>query len=460
MFRISFTRVGGQGAKDGWQAVNIPPDLPPETAGRYVLLQNSNTALKPEFDAEDTDEKIVTELTTDSRNAYLSRIKYGLADEQGRPSMFADSFIVSLKDFIENPWGLLGIKNENFRFDLSEGRGDAVEKFPDPEISDALSELNLDSRKFAVLLKCVYAVLNRKIRKSLEIVCGADYCGETIAKTMYCIYSALFFPFRKGLTFSTYELKNALPKTIVFSRSVREGTECYFELESGKTDIQDSVLKRFDELGFIDEIADYPETATSGYFKSFEVDLREYGCAESTSLNLYKLVWESERVKIAELPDSDLPKKLNELLSIDVPNQKIIHERITEVFLRITERGVRLNDILAGKIAKLPQATNNPILANLCKACIYRENLESVPQGGLENFARGMGEAIIEYTENTCDQPVIEDIVFDDEYEENKECQEDNEDNEDNQDNQEAIPEKSTGSLKEKVLSLFGKRKS
>ncbi|MCL2071278.1 MAG: hypothetical protein FWH07_03480 [Oscillospiraceae bacterium] len=400
VYRIGFTRKGGQGIKDGWQAVNISPGIPPEIIGRYTALQNSNTPPGPVFEPEDSEEKTVTELQSDNHNVYFSRIKYGLADSQGRPSMFADSFVCDLKQFAENPSKLLLIKSGNFHFEVNEDESaqpeSAPELLPAPEL-----KLSLNPEQYAVLIKCVYSVMTARNKETLYIICGGSYSDETVAETMLCIYSALFLPFRKVLTFATYETHGNVPKSVIFKRRQSGGESKYFNLETGETNI-----KRFDNYGFIDEIAENPKQANLNYFKSFESDLREYGCSETTSLALYKIVWETGHID-SILADNDciLTKKLNELLSVAVPKRTLLDEQILLFLTKIFERNINLNDILAQKLAGLPPMSANEALSSICTVYIYQKLKSLIPNEDLlPDFADGSSEMVFEITEEAFDE--------------------------------------------------------
>ncbi|MCL1902821.1 MAG: hypothetical protein FWF94_00195 [Oscillospiraceae bacterium] len=407
-YKIGFTRLGGQGIKDGWQAVDIPPEIPPEIISKYAALQNANTPPAPVFDVEDNDEKTVIELQSDNRNTYLSRIKYGFADEQGRPSMLAKSFIFDVKQFAEAP-------EEAIRYVL-----------PEQEELDN-RPVFADSDKIALLLKCVYSVMTSRAKETLHLVMP-DKSQKAIAATMSLIYSLLFLPFRRLLSFSTYEAENFTPKTIIIDRRLPEFVNDslpddkrykYFDLATGETNISDLTLRKFSVYGFIDEIAETPKMANLNYFKSFESDLREYGCTESTSLNLYKLVYEAENIdRILEGDIDDILKKLNELLSINPPNRTLLDAQILKVIFKLSEKTKFplcdvLNDILIRKLALLSSETDNDLLKALCDFGTYtsiRDKTSNVcPADGVTSFVEGAGEmTFVITTEQLSEQQPVE----------------------------------------------------
>jgi hypothetical protein len=332
-YHASFTRIGGQGVKDGWQAVNVSPGTPPAVIEKYTAFQNANISA-------DYGEDIVTELQTDNQYVYFTRIKYGLSDSQGRPNMFADSFIFDVKQFSKNPGGVLSIKWHNFNFNFDSGFN--------PDLSsnlDRLDELGLlnNRENYSRLVKCVYSTLTA--REPLFII-SENYTEEIIANTMYSIYCALFLPFRKMVTFSTVNTK----KTIIFNRHPVQSNCRYFNLHTGETNT------RFTDYEFVDEVISNPGTV--------DFDLSRYGCAESTSLSLYKLAW-------GEGSTLNPVKRLNELLSAEVPVRDYLDRQILQLFCEIIKNDIPLNDIITEKIANLK--TNNDTLGNLCTAYILNK---------------------------------------------------------------------------------------
>ena len=426
MKKISFTRLGKQGVKDGWQAVNISPDAPPELIGRYAALQNANTPPAPVFEPEDSVEQTITELQTDNHYVYLTKIKYGLADEQGRPSMFADSFVCDIKRLTESPDKVLRLlKKSNFRFEIGDSPESHLSEAADCEL--APSEIE-DSAFFPSLLKCVYSVCceQRAAKEPLHIIC--DCSDKTIASVMCCLYRALLLPLRKSLMFTTYE--KGSHKTIVFSRRIAqvESDSCnlarrrYFDLSTGETNMPESTLKKLSTYGFIDDIANSPKAATLDYFKSFEDALREYGCGEVTNLNLYKFVYDMNRIDdILRGDNAELLKKLNELLSISLPNRKALDEQILRLFTTALERNIEPNDVLISKLASASSASHNKTLICLCAVCVYTRALACAGDS-FTDFFDGASEMTFEIYEEPPEYEFPDDDFSDDddEYEEER----------------------------------------
>jgi len=185
---------------------------------------------------------------------------------------------------------------------------------------------------------------------------------------MVSVYSALFLSLRKAVTFSTYRMRTA--KSIIFCRRAPKSCR-YFDLETGHTNLPETVLKRYD-YGFIQEIIGNPGL---DYFKQYECELKRHGCAEATALPLFKLMWDlrHDRYSLTNLTSPhELLKALNELLSVDVPDRTDLDERLLQILIQILEKRIPLNDIINEKLAALPAKSRSRTLRSLCTAYVYQ----------------------------------------------------------------------------------------
>jgi hypothetical protein len=247
------------------------------------------------------------------------------------------------------------------------------------------------SERYARLLKCVYSVLTARSKndetETLHIVCGSAYSDDIISNTMFAVYSGLFLSLRKKLSFATFDApktaketkKDSVSARLIFDREQPMNTKCkFFALDSGETNIAEDVLKKYDSYGFIDEIAQNPQMASMNFFKNIEDDLSDYGCEDTTSMGLFKLVWGADRN--AALTDEELPVKLGELLKTAVPNRYPLDEQIIEVFTMIQDRGIELDDQIGEKLANLSSVSSNKILVDLCTAYTLKQYTKMEPE--------------------------------------------------------------------------------
>ena len=225
-YQASFTRIGGQGVGDGWQTVNVSPDTPADVVSNFSRFQNSNV-YEPEFDSEDSIKKIAMELHIDINNVFLTYIKYGLQDQTGRPTMFANSLIFNTNDFVTNPMDILRIKSDNFKFDVENTKQlltDIV--FSNSlSLSDAIISLNLNRELYLSLMKSVFYTFDVKTKETLHIICNCT--EDTIRNVMLCIYYALPYAFRRKLSYGTHSSQGSIPKMILFNRNNSNTNDSY-----------------------------------------------------------------------------------------------------------------------------------------------------------------------------------------------------------------------------------------
>lgn len=363
-YQVCFTRIGGQGSSDGWQAVNASNELPPEAVASFTRFQNGNV-YPPVFDAEDAAGQIVTELQSDGNYIFFTRIKYGLKDQTGRPAMFAHAYVFPISDFAQRPREVLSVSDGNFAFDIEQTRACPVELVRDvlPSLPELLREMDLSEESYTTLVQCVYFVMDSKAKSPLHIIC--DCRPKTIRYFMTCIYAAIPFEFRKKLTYSTYENQNGTPKQIIFNRKAPSSNGFYLNIQTGENNVlTDVLLKRWEKYEFIKVAPHNPAGNIDAYFHALEDKLALFGSTGATSLELYKIAHDlimDDRNGSQELSPEMLCKRLNEFLSIPVSHPFI--DRQVEIILGgIIESKTILNDVLSEKLCRKLEQTQNPDL--------------------------------------------------------------------------------------------------
>jgi hypothetical protein len=388
-YQICFTRIGAQGSGDGWQSVNASPALTSETMASFSRFQNGNI-YPPAFDAEDAAAQTVTELQSDGGFAFLTKIKYGLKDQTGRPAMFAHSFVFPLGEFVKNPQNVLCVADSNFAFDI-EGTASprpVLARSAALSLGDAVKALALTEDSYTTLVRCVYFVLDGKTKNALHIVC--DCRPETIQNIMTCVFAAVPFEFRKKITYSTYENQNGTPKAIIFNRLKSAVNGFFVDPQTGENNVLTEVLlKRWEKYEFMKEAPLNPSADIDGYFRALENTLSLFGSAQTTSLDLYKiahdLMLDDKNGGSSPAPEA-LSKRLNEFLSIPI-SHPYIDQQIQYVLSDIVDRKVVLNDVLCEKLCRKLENTQDQDLIQVG----YLYNSEkigrmSVEEGGLYLF--------------------------------------------------------------------------
>ncbi|MCL1983367.1 MAG: hypothetical protein FWG53_09840 [Clostridiales bacterium] len=369
--QASFTRVGGQGANDGWQTVNASQGATAGACSSFSRFQNGNVH-EPDFDGEDMEQKTVTELLADGNYAFLTRIKYGLADQLGRPSMFASSFFVGINEFVRNPQGILRIKGENFRFDLESTKQAADEVLLADEVSpaEAAESIGLDYEKYLELARCVLYAQGAKTEASLHLIC--DCKEETVRNAMTCIYMAMPYAFRRKVSFSTYSVQRSVHKTIVFDRCMKNSDDLYFDLSTGENNVlTEAIAKRLKRYDFFDIAPKCLKGADaalqSQYFLVIDHVLARLGNQLSTSLDLTKLAYDTACFELTcdyleKLNNEDLRRRLNELLSCGITQNALMDDQVNFALGEAVKRRIVLNDIVDEKLSRyLEEAAKGPL---------------------------------------------------------------------------------------------------
>lgn len=392
--QISFTRVSGQGGSYGWQAVNISPDLPTEVVAAFSRFQNANIN-PPKFDIEDEQEQFVLDMQIEDNSVFFTGLKYNIgADDRGRSNMFANAFVFSLSDFVLHPNTVLNVQDNNFHFSIEETTNapDTLTRYEARSLEDHAEAIGLTKDRYTVLMQCVYQLLSAKTKNSLHIICSVS--PETIRSFMICIYMALPFEFRKKVSFSTYELPNGLPRTIVFERQKHDDGSYYFDAGNGENNVlSDAALRKLSRYDFISVVPQNlaADQANEDYFLALEKKLEQFDSAHATSLELYKiaadLLADEQNSTFSPSPEQ-LCMRLNELLSAPV-NHPYLDQQIQYVLGDIIEYRITLNDVLSEKLCRKLETTKNQDLID----CGYLYNSERINRMGIEDGAKYLSEA-------------------------------------------------------------------
>ena len=387
-YQACFTRISGQDSGAGWQTVNVSPGLPQESVSAFSRFQNGNIT-PPSFDSEDATSQIVTELQNDGNFVFYTLIKCNAAaDDKGRPIMFAHSFVFPLNEFVQTPQEVLGIKQSNFAFEVSQtvSPPPTLTRKNPFTLSEAVTSLSLTADSYATLVQCVFFILDGKAKNSLHIIC--DCAPDTIRGFMTCIYAALPYEFRKKITFSTYEFQSGAVKTIIFDRKIKNTGDYHIIPQTGENNvISDVVLKRWGKYEFMRFVPDnFTTTADHDqYFKHLEDTLSLFGSTHTTSLDLYKIACDlilDDQNKDFTIAPETLAKRLNEFLSAPI-NHPYIDQQIQLVLGDIIEYNVILNDVLSEKLCKKLEATRDQDLID----CGHVYNSEKISRMNVEDGA-------------------------------------------------------------------------
>ncbi|PST48710.1 hypothetical protein COO72_06350 [Bifidobacterium callitrichos] len=304
--QICFTRVGKQGAGDGWQTVNVSPTIGAASVSAFEGMQNGNVKYirNSEFDPEDVSSRIVTELRNDGHNVFLTRIKYGLTDEMDRPrpALFAQGFAFPLDRFIADPQSVLNVEYANYAISPDQTKTApivALTRTAHAAFSlvsrrspvESLASIGLNERQFSDLVLCTMITLFSRSKETLTIRC--DCSENTIRAVMACLYAAVPPALRVKLTFSTYLTNPGMPTTIVFAHPSRSASRV-FDLVTGETNVlTEGVRRRYGRYTFITyPVALLGDVRLDEYFTQLEGKVACLDNVATADLDMFQLAHE------------------------------------------------------------------------------------------------------------------------------------------------------------------------
>lgn len=304
--QICFTRVGKQGAGDGWRTVNVSPTIGSASVSAFEGMQNGNVKYirNGEFDPEDASSRIVTELRNDGHNVFLTRVKYGLTDEldRPRPALFAQGFAFSLDRFIADPQSVLNVEYANYAISpdqtktapivaLTSTAPAAFSLAPRRSPVESLAAIGLNERQFSDLVLCTMITLFSRSKETLTIRC--DCSENTIRAVMACLYAAVPPALRAKLTFSTYLTNPGMPTTIVFAHPSRQSSRV-FDLTTGETNVlTEGVRRRYSRYAFITyPVALLGDGRLDEYFTQLEGKVSCLDNVATADLDMFQLAHE------------------------------------------------------------------------------------------------------------------------------------------------------------------------
>lgn len=363
-YQACFTRIGGQGTRDGWQIVNCSPELDERDLSFFSSDQNANIT-PPVFDPEDSQTKIVEEFVVNQNSAFLTKIKYDVGtDPLGRSISFAHSFVFGLNDYVHKPQDVLFIADSNFRFsvEMTKEIPSSLEMMEVLSLKECVEYVGLTKETYKKLMKCVYYILDSKSRENLHIIC--DCRPETIARIIMCILSAMPIEYRKRVTYSTYMSRDSAYKAIIFDRTDKAKGEYFFNLKTGANNVlSDVLIKKMSRYGFIDVIPEGYDTDMSPefYFENLDIELKKFADRQPITLDLYRVAYEI-MMATANGSESDAPqdylKRLNNLLNVPIVHP-YIDQQIQYALSDIMERGIKIPGLLEEKVNKRLSKTRN-----------------------------------------------------------------------------------------------------
>lgn len=345
-----YTRLGGQSLSAGWQTVAASPDLPAEIERAYILLQNQNIPDGAANIGETT--QVMTELVSSNDYLFLTRIRYGLADELGRQNnMFAHSFIFSFKDteVLKDPNRFLTVSGDNFKEDL-EAAGqipDAFIRTAPYTLAGAMELCGLNRESYRLLIQCVFAQRMGSSIKPLYIHCSGD--EKILRALLYCIYVGIPYFMRRTLSCATSAIGGGAKRDLILSGN-HGNTDYYFDPADGSNNIlTPKLVSRFGRLGYIDYFALHAcgaeDADLAGYFDRLETTAVSLGEPTAAHPSILKIAHQlALGMDMDSLSEGELSEKLYDALTAKSKGSDELDAYITRLLERIDKQNLKLAD--------------------------------------------------------------------------------------------------------------------
>lgn len=402
-----FTRLGGQGAGSGWQVLNASPRADSGMIAAFGSLQNGNVKFldRQRFDAEDATDLTVTELRVDGGWAFLTRIRYGLSDELGRPRLFSHGFAFGVDELAHRPNAVLAVTYDNFAYTSDETATppQRLRAVPERSLRSMLDAVGLDAARYRDLVYALYSVLVGGARTSLTILC--DCAEDTIRAVMGCLYAALPYALRGSLTFSTYATNPGSPTTVLFARPGRPDCRKTFDLATGTgSAISGAVRARFAKYGIASFAAEHIDGDLDAHYAAISGKLAQLGEETTKNLAVYDLAdallredRDGTGYGVAGTSHSvqDATTRLNDVIGLYAHGGATPYRDalLTGVLKEMLDAGYPIPEQIAEPMCRVLAASTSPQLTRLYERYILRQisaQLQRSPLAAAQEMARMM----------------------------------------------------------------------
>lgn len=392
--QCGYTRLGGQEAGSGWQAISLDGEMSPDLDMEYSALQGQNVANQALVD-KDGNAINVFEIIGHNNKVFLSRIQYGLSDDVGRHNnMFVHTFVFDGADnrIYDNPNSFLTVKDECFITSIAQKNN--VKHLPDLyDRYDKISAMRIcgfNEDVYRLLILATFEAIKQK--KALYIILN-DYSAQ-IRPCLYLIYSAIPLSIRKTLSVSTKLANPANERTIVFSDDYKM-TDFFFDLTTGNNNvITEKINRRYQKYGFADYCISKTEEESLNYFKQLEHVAIKLGDLSASKISAFRVAHSIISLSDNEqYSEDELVDRIYTAL-ISGFNSKLMDSYLEHLLKKLNDSHFLLpsetEDVLASYLA---QCDNDELInqgrISICNGILElpdEESLDRVLQKSIEYF--------------------------------------------------------------------------
>lgn len=362
--------------KTGWHPVAVSEDIPLEAYKKCVQIQGSLSNYSADLFLSSVK---LFDIDVDNNNLYMTYAQYGLQDHNGRPSMFAHTFIFSwIEDqLLDAPNYFLTIEENNFKASEEDALSiqEGLSRIDAFDLQEVLQALHMNDLQYAVLIKCVYARLRSENLFMRPLYIQYDGTDLNMRRLLYCIYSSLPHHLRKKISVTSCSEANYEKKTLVFSEKANA-----FELYIDPMTTENNVLtERVNTIinndGYITYALDnFRKIDLEQFFSEIDAKARKLGDDSfSNRLVLRIAFYMLSRKNLDELNDIELQKNLSDALSIENSDSDLLFEYITSLLSVIAERKIVMTDEMENILTDIVSKSKREPMEKALKQYFYNK---------------------------------------------------------------------------------------
>ena len=351
-YQFCFTRLGGNEAGAGWQSLNKSPDMPSELSSIADSAAAGNQIAQSDKTPDGVCMHQIYAGEAGIGNAYVN---YAGRDFLGRGIYFSHAYLLeNTYETLKDPNNILAIHKSNYRFTPEETAAIPESLVYGEPITEekALALCNMTAESYVTFMKAIYRLFFETAK--ITIYVKTDGSDEMANALMYLAYSALPYSLRHRITAETYaKPKSSECCSIVFTDNIPERVK-YIDPVTGTNNIIDSALEDwFGKYTYaLYYVNAYPQSLAykDAFFQRIEDRLTKIGFTKTENNDLINLAFKTATTKLDTLDNDGLIKHFYEWLSLNLPVNDYIVDRLCILLDMVTARDITVNDMITEKI--------------------------------------------------------------------------------------------------------------
>ncbi len=362
-YQACFTRVDTGNLSAGWQVVNTSADIMQSMVSFFENNEKSNDVSVTKQNVDGSPLK-VTKIICDGKNIGLTQVQYGLSDNSGRARFFSHGYVASDPyEVLKNPENILNISDDNFHFSVEETQHMPMELSYVQSLSEKsiMDKYSLDRDSCVKFIKCALFPLFSSTQTTVFI--RTDGTREMAMDLLYIIYHSLPYSLRPRVTASTYAKPTGTNSMYVFTDDIPNVGNHVDPMTGDNNILGEAYEKRLERFPFALYYAEHiPQSIENHdkYYTAFEEVLKDMGDIHINKMESLRLAFMT--LAGAKITDNGIGGLLYDWLSLSVPANESVINRIEKFVRTATIRGIDLSDNVMKLLQDRIKESNSEIL--------------------------------------------------------------------------------------------------